>query len=471
MKNFFALLTRKKLYNLIPEDQPVSRQQFVLFRIFSFTGAFFCIGVSAKMLLTIDNAGYLPWMILALCAIMLVNFYSIKTQAGLRKAYLIMLGSAVALLHLVSYSCGGIRTAGTLYFGVIILYAYMLLGRKSGKAFTIVVITHVAYLFIVSTFTDWTSFSFFKNDLTLINEDFLINAIMSFFLIAVQGNYLQSNKNEVNQDIDKKRILLEEKNRILEEKNELLNTYAHNLEKTNAELRKFASVAAHDLKAPLRAIGSLTGFIEDEEQQFKGDQTQQYFNLIKSRVNRMDQLLDALLEYSNISDAVSQPVKTNPEAIIHKQALAWKAHDVVFTVNGIFPIVFIDEQHFAKVVAALIKNAVVFNDKQIKKVVINGRFTESGYFVDVTDNGPGIDPVFHDKIFIIFQTLQPRDTLETMGVGLPVSRKIAETWNGDVTVVSCPGEGATFSVRIPHDLIQEKLLTGEMVAENTSTGI
>jgi hypothetical protein len=103
----------------------------------------------------------LPWMILALCAVMLVNFYSIQTQAGLRKAYLIMLGSAVALLHLVSYSCGGIRTAGTLYFGVIILYAYMLLGRKSGKAFTIVVITHVAYLFIVSTFTDWTSFRFF----------------------------------------------------------------------------------------------------------------------------------------------------------------------------------------------------------------------------------------------------------------------------------------------------------------------
>ncbi|MBK6642211.1 MAG: hypothetical protein IPG39_13780 [Bacteroidetes bacterium] len=59
----------------------------------------------------------------------------------------------------------------------------------------------------------------------------------------------------------------------------------------------------------------------------------------------------------------------------------------------------------------------------------------------MTDNGPGIDPVFHDKIFIIFQTLQPRDTLETMGVGLPVSRKIAETWNGGVTVVSVPEKG------------------------------
>ena len=101
MKNFFALLTRKNLYNLIPEDQPVSRQQFVLFRIFSFTGAFVCIGVSAKMLLTIVNAGYLPWMILALCMVMMFNFYNIKSPAGLRKAYLVMLCSAVALLHLV----------------------------------------------------------------------------------------------------------------------------------------------------------------------------------------------------------------------------------------------------------------------------------------------------------------------------------------------------------------------------------
>ncbi|MBK8875263.1 MAG: hypothetical protein IPN13_15660 [Bacteroidetes bacterium] len=462
MKNFFALLTRKNLYNLIPEDQPVSRQQFVLFRIFSFTGAFVCIGVSAKMLLTIVNAGYLPWMILALCMVMMFNFYNIKNPAGLRKAYLVMLCSAVALLHLVSYSCGGIRTAGTLYFGVIILYAYMLLGRKSGKAFTIFVIAHVAYLFIVSTFTDWTSFSFFKNDITLINEDFLINAIMSFVLIAVQGNYLQSNKNEVIQDLDKKRILLEEKNRILEEKNELLNSYAHNLEKTNAELRKFASVAAHDLKAPLRAIGSLTGFIEDEEQQFKGEQTQEFFNLIKSRVNRMDQLLDALLEYSTVSDAVSVPAIFNPEVIIQKQALAFKSHDVEISIYGHFPLLFIDQKHFAKVVAALLKNAVLFNDKHIKKIAICGRFAGSEYFIDVTDNGPGIDSAFHEKIFIIFQTLQPRDTLETMGVGLPVSRKIAETWNGGVTIASRPGEGATFSIRIPNNLVRGKVGSEEI---------
>ena len=179
----------------------------------------------------------------------------------------------------------------------------------------------------------------------------------------------------------------------------------------------------------------------------------------------MDQLLDALLEYSGISDAVIQPALFNPEVVIHKQALAWKSHDVEFIVSGSFPTIFLDEKCFEKVVAALIKNAVLFNDKQTKKIVISGRLADTGFFVDVTDNGPGIDPAFHDKIFVIFQTLQPRDTFETMGIGLPVSRKIAESWNGSVTVNSKPGYGSTFTIKIPVNLVSDIVREGVLASE------
>lgn len=152
------------------------------------------------MLFTIKDVGALPYLIIGLGLTILLNFYLVKSVAKLKGYILIMLLSAFTLLHIVSYSCGGIRTAGTFYFAAVILYAYMLLGRSIGKYFTYAVIFHIIYLYFITTYTNLTSFNFFKNDVLLINEDFVLNAIMTVLLIAAQGNYLQSGKNEVIQD-------------------------------------------------------------------------------------------------------------------------------------------------------------------------------------------------------------------------------------------------------------------------------
>lgn len=463
---FVDLLLKKRLYLLIPEDEPVSRQRFALFRIFSILGVLICLGVATKMVLTIHKAGPLPLFIYALGVIMLLNYFLVRTVDSLKRAYLIMLTAAVMLLHIVSYSCGGIRTAGTLYFGVIILYAYMLLGRKAGKWFTFFVMIHVVYLFLISTFTNWTSFSFFKDDVHLINEDFLVNALLSFILIAVQGNYLQSNKNEVIQELEKQKSQLQEKNETLEHKNILLNSYAADLEKTNSELRKFASVASHDLKAPLRAIGSLAGFIEDEEEGRLKPKSVEFFDLLKGRVSRMDRLLNALLEYSAIIESSQHTENVDIGNVIMKVADRFAVNESVqIGVSGNFPVMNISKSLIEKVFFNLIDNAIRFNPKETKVVSISILKDRNQYWFTVKDNGPGIDPVFHDKIFVIFQTLNPRDELETMGIGLPIVKKIVEHWNGNIELCSNVDQGSVFKFCIPESFVKGELISDTRIKE------
>lgn len=447
-RSFRELVFRNQMYRSIPETEPVSRQQFALFRIFSFTGTLVCTAVASKMLLTISNAGSLPFFIYALGLVMTINFYAVSHIQHLRKSYLIMLSAAVMLLHLVSYSCGGIRTAGTLYFGVIILYAYMLLGKKAGRWFTAVVIAHVTYLFIISTFTNLTSFDFFKNDVVLINEDFLVNAFMSFVLIAVQGNYLQSNKNEIIQDLEKKQNQLEEKNVELEDRNRLLNDYAHHLERTNSELRKFASLAAHDLKAPLRAIGSLSDFIADEENGFQSENSKEFYKTIKGRINRMDLLLDALMEHTTVVEN-QRPVVFCPMKMLNRIASQHASGKVEISISGNFPKLHLDENLFRKTIDILIDNAIRFNDKDEVNIRINGSEYSGLLELNIIDNGPGIDYRFHEKIFVIFQTLNARDAVEATGAGLAIAKKILESWNGSICLVNNNGDGAHFRIRIP----------------------
>jgi signal transduction histidine kinase len=246
----------------IPYEDVVDKQRFVLFRIFSISGTLVCLAAALKMLATIPNPGLLPWIILSLAAIMVTNYFFIASINRLILSYKILLGSSFALLHFVAYSCGGIRTGGLLFHGVIILYAYLMLGNKGGRAFTLLFVANAIYFYLISSFTDLTSFAMFKEDVELINQDFIVNALFSFYLIASQGSYLQSGKNILIQRLEKSKRELENKNKELTTSNKLLQTYTNSLEKSNKELIKFASVASHDLKAPLRAIGTLTDFLE-----------------------------------------------------------------------------------------------------------------------------------------------------------------------------------------------------------------
>ena len=458
MKRLFERLSRISLYRQIPEDEVVSMQQFVLFRIFSYAGILVCLGVFFKMVLTIKNVGLTPSFILILASVMLINFFSVNKVKNLRRSYIIMLISAFLLLHLLSYSCGGIRTGGTLYFSTIILYAFMLLGRKGGLWFSAATIINVIYLFVISKYTNWTSFSLFKENIELINEDFLINAILTTFLIASQGNYLQSRKNVVIERLEKSKKLLEKNYILVEEKNNLLNDYANSLEKKNAELEKFASIASHDLKAPLRAIGNLTGIIEDEAGHLFDEEVNNNFSTIKNRVERMELLLNALLEYSKVERSKENFQFVNIFNLLNT-ILPRYANNISIKIDF--------DKNLPKVVAApkklqivfenLIENAIRFNDKEAINIKITSEETDDYWLFSVKDNGPGIEKRYHEKVFIIFQTLNRRDDVESIGVGLSIAKKIVEDFGGRIWVESEINNGADFRFTLNKHTIKRKL--------------
>jgi len=450
MKQIIHRLMRNNLLDQIPIDDVLERQKFILFRIFSFTGMVASAGVFLKMQVTIQDAGILPYFILALAFILGINFYMVGRIRKLKLAYLLMLISACSLLHLVSYSCGGIRTAGTMYFTVVILYAFMLLGNRPGKWFTALVIVHVAYLFFISTFTNHTSFDFFKNDPALINQDFLINAILTFLLIASHSSYLQSGKNVVIRMLEQTAEELKEKNRTLKEKNKLLLQYASGLEKSNRELDKFASVASHDLKAPLRAIGASVGMMEEDAGDRIDGEMKSHLDVIKGRVSRMEQLLNALLEYSRADrqQGTEEVVDTRILAEELRLLLCSEKH-LNLKISNRLPILVTDRHKLKIVFSHLISNAIIHTDKLIVEMELDCFEKYNAWEFSLKDNGPGIDKAFHERIFVIFQTLSRRDKLDTMGAGLAISKKIIEERGGSIRVESRPGFGACFLFSIP----------------------
>jgi signal transduction histidine kinase len=450
MKQLINRLLRNSLPEQIPAEDVLARQKFMLFRIFSFTGMVASTGVFIKMQVTIHEAGVLPYFILALAFILGINFYAVGHIRKLRLAYFLMLISACALLHLVSYSCGGIRTAGTMYFSVVILYAFMLLGNRPGKWFTALVIVHVVYLFFISTYTNRTSFDFFKNDLALINQDFLINAILTFLLIASHSSYLQSGKNVVIRRLEQTAAELKEKNNALKGKNRLLQRYASGLEKSNRELDKFASVASHDLKAPLRAIGASVGMIEEDSCDKIDDEMKSHLNVIKGRVVRMEQLLNALLEYSRADrEQGTDEVVDTRELAEELRHLLCNEHHQRLKISNKLPVLVADRARLKIVLSHLITNAIVHSDKPVVEMELDCFEKYNAWEFSLKDNGPGIDKAFHERIFVIFQTLNRRDKFDTMGAGLAISKKIIEERGGTIRIESRPGSGACFLFSIP----------------------
>ncbi len=449
MNNYLKILTGENVYERIPSTDVISKQQYSLFKIFSFSGSIVCMGVFSKMMITIENPGILPYIILSLAAIMLTNFYAARNVEKLRRAYVIMLVSACLLLHTVAYDCGGIRTGGSMYYTAIVIYAYMLLGKRLGGYFTIGILCQLTYLFLISQYTDWTSFKMFNNDDALINEDYIVNISLTVFLVANLSKYLQSRKNVVTQKLEHDQLELEKKNRELEEKNITLREYSVRLENKNRDLEKFISIASHDLRSPLRAVGSLSGIIKEETEE-SHPELMPYFETIKGRLTRMDNLLDALLNYTKM-ETIHEIVESHSLEMILHQVISHihPEDDVTINIEKGMPDAIACSNKLQKVLYQIISNAILHNDKDDKRIDISFSSNNESCCLNIRDNGPGIDERYHRKVFEIFQTLQRRDEKETMGIGLAVAKKIISDMGGIIRLNSSAGEGSSFTIELP----------------------
>ena len=430
-------LRKERVFESIPQNEVLERQRFVVYRIFSVTAVLVCVGVASKMLLTLKS-NWLPYTVLCLGAVILLNYLRVTIKSNLRLAYIVMLVACLVLLHTVAYTCGGIRTGGTFFLSAVIIYAFMLLGKKGGWFFTTAAALHVLVQFYLSTYTDLTSFSLFEEKINLINEDFLVNILLTFTLIAALSSYLQSGRNVVIQRILDNNLQLEENNKLLEANN-------RTLEKKNEELDKFASVASHDLRAPLRAIGSLTDMVLEDEENLSFD-SREKLNIVRKRAHRMDNLLSALLDYSRADRRTDHQAKVDLNALMVGLLTKHNKNEKVkILVPKNLPTLYTSPVKLEKVLDILIDNALKFNNKENPIVKVDVENEKEQFIFRVSDNGPGISPEFQQKVFVIFQTLEARDKMESTGAGLAIAKKIVEEHQGTLSISSSgENDGSTF---------------------------
>lgn len=238
---------------------------------------------------------------------------------------------------------------------------------------------------------------------------------------------------------------------------EKMAEYLRNLEKTNKELDKFAYVVSHDLKAPLRAIGNLTGWIEEDAGHLLPGEVRKNFNLIKERVVRMESLINGILDYSKAAKKNNQLEMVDLNKLVNETIeFLGQPASCKFTIENELPGILCDKVKIQQVFMNLIGNGIKFNTKPEKSIRISSKTNEDHYQFSISDNGPGIDQRFHDKIFVIFQTISTRDEFESSGVGLAIVKKIIEEQSGKIWVESKKGEGATFHFTWPkYKMIQE----------------
>lgn len=222
------------------------------------------------------------------------------------------------------------------------------------------------------------------------------------------------------------------------------------LERSNRDLEDFAYIASHDLKAPLSGINSAALWLEEDLHDIS-DESQKLLGLMRSRINRMDTLLDDLLTYSRVgrTDAAVSETKLADIFAGIIEVLNPPVHIRVRT-EGELPVIVTASAQLEQVLRNLIGNAIKHHDKQSGEVVLS--IERVGDFVEfvVRDDGPGILPQFHEKIFELFQTLKRRDEAESTGMGLAIVKKLIERQNSRITVHSQgDGTGTAFRFRWP----------------------
>jgi len=230
---------------------------------------------------------------------------------------------------------------------------------------------------------------------------------------------------------------------------------AQALRASNEELDQFAYATSHDLKAPLRGIINLSTFIEEDLGKDVPPGVKENLELLRGRARRLEALIEGILAYSRAGRVRTKVERVETEALVREVIeLIAPPPACAITVKGPMPVLETERVPMQQVFMNLIQNAIKHGCPGGCGNVEVG-FEANGEISRfyVRDQGPGIAPEFHERVFGVFQTLAPRDKVEGTGIGLAVVKKLIESRGGSVELASQVGEGASFRFAWPSDTV------------------
>ncbi len=275
-------------------------------------------------------------------------------------------------------------------------------------------------------------------------------------LIAWHNAYLQAPTGDIvgilssGEDISERKQAEREIRRLNADLEQRVQQRTAALEAVNNELKDFAYIVSHDLKAPLRGIAQLTHWLVQDYNEHFDAEGKEMTELLIGRVKRMDSLIDGILQYSRVSRIQSPTSMINLYELVTSviDTLALPEH-IRITIDTPFPTILGDTTRLSQLFQNLLSNAMKFMDKPQGIIRLACTDDDSFWTFSVADNGLGIEARDYDRIFQIFHSLHPEHEYQSTGVGLAVVKKIVEFYGGNIWVESVVGQGSTFYFTLP----------------------
>lgn len=224
------------------------------------------------------------------------------------------------------------------------------------------------------------------------------------------------------------------------------------LEEINRQLEEFTHVVSHDLKEPLRTMAAFSEYLCEDYSTQLNDEARDYLTRIHRSSLRMRNLIDDLLRLSSIGTRQEALEKVYLSEVFEqiKEDMKARLENVSLQLPKTMPIIVANRTRMFELFSNLISNAIKYNDKTEKRIEIG--WTQQGEFYkfSVRDNGIGIEEAYLEKVFELFERLNPRDDYESTGAGLAICKRIVEEYGGRIWVESKVGEGSTFYFTLPN---------------------
>jgi len=265
--------------------------------------------------------------------------------------------------------------------------------------------------------------------------------------ITVSNDKLEeeiTERKKVEEELEKHRENLEG---LISERTQELQETMMNLEQSNQELEQFAYVASHDLQEPLRMVSSYTQLLAKRYQDQLDQDAKEFIHFAVDGANRMQILIQDLLSYARVGSRGQslEPTDSNSalgQALVNLRTAVHEGN--VLVTNDELPVVLADKTQLAQVFQNLISNSIKFRGDEAPRIHIKAEQKDGEYTFSVSDNGIGIDPEYHEKIFVIFQRLHQRNEYSGTGIGLSLCKRIVERHGGQIWLESTLGKGSTF---------------------------
>jgi PAS domain S-box-containing protein len=269
--------------------------------------------------------------------------------------------------------------------------------------------------------------------------------VLGVFAAARDVTLLKQAEAELRRHRDELEALVKDRTAALEETN-------RELTRSNESLEQFAYVASHDLQEPLRVMSNYSQLLEKRYKDKLDQDANDFIDFIVDAASRMQRLITDLLAYSRLGRKDVSEAEVNFNEAVHK--VLYSMSSTIESLNGAvthdeLPVLRAHETSIIQLFQNLIGNALKFRGEEAPIIHVGVNKDKNEWIFSVKDNGLGIEPQYHERIFQIFQRLHSKERYSGTGIGLSICKKIVSNYGGRIWVESELGKGSTFYFTIP----------------------